>query len=353
MPEQAEQLIAGLSAANIKAFRIRVDLGAGRMARKLDETRFVRSFLRLPVFLARLAAGVARADVLHIMGASGLYFYLFSLPAILAARLFGRRTVLNFRGGDARKFFRRGRRVVTAIVRLAHVVIVPSGFLVDVFREELGVGTVVVPNICNLDAFEGPVRTELRPVFIAARHLEPIYDVACVIRAFVEIRRCYPDAALHVLGKGSEELHLRRLAEREGVSDSVFFHGYVEHSRVPGLFRRASIFLNASHVDNTPNAILEAFAAGLPVVTTAPGGIPYLVSHGVTGLLVSVGDYAAIAREALRLLREPKLASTLAANGLEVVRRSSWPDVLRLLLSVYSSPWRAPAAAANSLGKPS
>jgi len=113
--------------------------------------------------------------------------------------------------------------------------------------------------------------------------------------------------------------------------------------------REASIFLNSSSVDNTPNAILEAFAAGLPVVTTAPGGIPYLVEHDRNGLLVPLDDSAAIAREALRLLDDPDLAAALVRNAHDAVQRFSWPNLFRLLQAIYS-PWPTPAAADTSQG---
>jgi glycosyltransferase involved in cell wall biosynthesis len=344
MPGQAQQLVDGLRAESIEALRIPVNLCWRGLIGRLDDIRIVRSFARFPVFLARLIVGAARADVLHIMAASGLYFYLFSFPALLVARLFGCRAILNYRGGAARSFFRKHRLAVRPAVALAHAVVVPSAFLVAVFREELGIEPIIVPNVCDLARFEGGARETFEPVFIVARHLEPIYNVACVIRAFVDIRRALPDATLHVLGGGSEETTLRQLAEREGAAASIVFHGYVDHSRVPELYRRASVFLNGSNVDNTPNAILEAFAAGLPVITTAAGGIPYLVEHGRTGLLVPLDDAPAMAREALRLIANQPLAATLARNGRELVSRSAWPNVFRLLRSIYS-PATAQAAA--------
>ena len=107
-----------------------------------------------------------------------------------------------------------------------------------------------------------------------------------ILRAFAKVRTAVPDATLVVAGYGSEELALRRLAAELGIADAVRFAGRVEPSNVPAFFDAADIFLNASVLDNQPVSILEAFAAGTPVITTGAGDIPTMVSHGETGWIV-------------------------------------------------------------------
>jgi glycosyltransferase involved in cell wall biosynthesis len=94
------------------------------------------------------------------------------------------------------------------------------------------------------------------------------------------------------------------------------------------LYDEADVYLNAPDIDNMPNSILEASACGLPIVSSDAGGIPYIVRHGVTGLLVPRDDDAALATAAMRLLEEPGLASRLvAAARAEVLSRYTWPAV--------------------------
>jgi len=94
------------------------------------------------------------------------------------------------------------------------------------------------------------------------------------------------------------------------------------------LYDEADVYLNAPDIDNMPSSILEAAACGLPIVSSDAGGIPYIVRHGVTALLIPRGDDAALAAAAMRLFEEPGLASRLAAAArAEVLDRYTWPAV--------------------------
>lgn len=90
---------------------------------------------------------------------------------------------------------------------------------------------------------------------------------------------------------------------------------------------QADIFINTNHIDNTPVAILEACAMGIPVVSTNVGGIPDLLHNGETGLLVPDGDVELMSRAIQRLLKDPELVSKLSRNGRELAMNSSWERV--------------------------
>ncbi len=113
------------------------------------------------------------------------------------------------------------------------------------------------------------------------------------------------------------------------------FIGRVPHSRMPELYDAADIYLNSPNVDNMPGSIIEAYAAGVPVVTTNAGGIPYIVTHGETGLMVERNDHEAMAREAIRLLESEELAATIARKAHAECRKYSWGAVREEWLGLY------------------
>ncbi len=128
---------------------------------------------------------------------------------------------------------------------------------------------------------------------------------------------------------------MRETVRRLGLGDHVALPGYVPHAELPHYLREATLMLNPSNLDNMPVSILEAFAAGVCVVSTRVGGIPHLVEHGRTGLLVDADDDAAMAAAALRLLERPELARGIAAQARAEARRYAWPRVFERLRPVY------------------
>ena len=104
---------------------------------------------------------------------------------------------------------------------------------------------------------------------------------------------------------------------------------------MPALYRSAQLMLNPSTVDNMPNSVLESLASGVPVVTTNVGGIPFIVEHERTALLVPARDYQAMAAAVVRLLKQNELREQLVRGGLKYVEQYSWPVVRKLWINVY------------------
>jgi glycosyltransferase involved in cell wall biosynthesis len=163
-----------------------------------------------------------------------------------------------------------------------------------------------------------------------------MYNVACVLRAFARLQREYPEAELVVAGFGSQREPLERLAAELGLR-SITFVGRVSPDAMAEYYDRVDVFLNGSDIDNMPLSIMDAFAAGVPVVSTNAGGIPYLVRHGETGLLVDRGDDEALAAAAVRLLRDDALASRIGdAARKECVTCFTWDAVRGQWEEVYT-----------------
>jgi glycosyltransferase involved in cell wall biosynthesis len=301
----------------------------------VGQIRGLRALCRLAPYLVRLWTAVGKAELIHVMANSGWAWHLFAAPAIWIGHLRGKPVIVNYRGGDADAFFARQFRWVRPTLARASCVVVPSGFLGAVFAK-YGVASTVVPNIVNLETFQPPVSRPSSPHLIVTRNLEPIYDIATAINAFAIVSRRHPEARLTIAGSGPSRSELERLAQELGVAACVSFTGRLDNAALPDLYRSASVHLNSSRIDNMPISLLEAMASGVPIASTRAGGIPYLVEHEKTGLLVPIGDHQALAAAALRLLDDPQLAARLAKAARQAVQAFSWPSVRTRLFAVYA-----------------
>jgi glycosyltransferase involved in cell wall biosynthesis len=155
------------------------------------------------------------------------------------------------------------------------------------------------------------------------------------IRAFSILKKRYPEATLTVAGSGSEENRLRDLAAGIG-GGGVRFVGALGPPQMPALYDDADIFMNASAVDNQPVSVLEAFAAGLPVVSTATGDLANIIRHRTTGLLVPPADPEAMAGAASYFLGNPNRARSIARAARKEAEKYSWESVRESWLAVYT-----------------
>jgi glycosyltransferase involved in cell wall biosynthesis len=285
---------------------------------------FARTIMNEALYLSRLRA-VRRADTTFVFSAAYWSFLLAPVPAILAARAAGSRVVLVYHSGEAADHLERWGALVHPWLRRVDAIVVPSIFLQEVFARN-GYRTRVIRNVVETSRFRYLERRVLRPRLLSTRNLEPYYRVEDTILAFAILKSRYPEASLRLAGCGSEEGRLRRLAGSLGTG-GVTFMGKVTQRAMPALLDDADIFVNASEVDNQPVSVLEAFAAGLPVVTTNTGGIAAMVRHGETGLIVSHRDPAGIAAAVGSLIEAPERARRLARRARQEVEAYTWPGV--------------------------
>ena len=300
--------------------------------RKLQTIKYVRTAVTSLLYWALLLVRVRAYDVIHVFSASYWSFLLAPTPAILIAKLYGKKILLNYHSGEAEDHLRRWRTALP-IIRLADKVAAPSLYLVEVF-ERFGVRAEVAPNTLDLTRFSFRERRPLRPVLLSNRNLEPLYNVECVLRAFALVQLRAPEARLIVVGDGSERARLHALSVNLGL-DHVEFFGKVAPKEMPAFYDRADIFLNASDIDNMPVSHLEACACGLPVVTTDAGGIPYILTNERTGLIVARGDFKALAHACLRLLDDGALAARLIRAARAESERYAWASVRCHWLKLY------------------
>ncbi|HNE44395.1 MAG TPA: glycosyltransferase family 4 protein [Rhodocyclaceae bacterium] len=296
----------------------------------------IRAGFRLLPYLVSLWRAAGRTCLFHVFANSGWSWHLVAAPAVMAARLRGIPVIVNYRGGNADAFLAGAPRYVVKMLAGVARLVTPSGFLREVFAK-YGLEATIVSNVIDLTRFK-PRTTRLNtvaPHVIVTRNLEPIYDIPTALRAFAQVREAFPSARLTVAGTGPELEHCRQLADELGISGAVRFAGRIDNDQIPELYSTADLALNPSTVDNMPISILEAYASGVPVVSTDVGGIPYIARHEESAILVPPGDPRAMALAVRRVLDDSALAERLVASGLEQASRYAWPAVRDQWFSVY------------------
>lgn len=333
MANQTRQLAELLTAAGAKVTTVQVN--APYRPTWVGRVPMLRSAFRLFPYLANLWRTAGQSDVFHIMANSGWSWHLFAAPAVWVVRSHGVPVVVNYRGGEAAEFLQRAGPLVRFTMRRTQALVVPSGFLQAVFAQ-FGMPSSIVPNIIDLSRFHP--RDAVRagaPHLVVARNLEPLYDNLTAIRAFQLVQGKFPQARLTIAGSGPDEARLRQFVNDHGVGQVVHFAGRLERDAMAELYRSADIMLNPSLADNMPNSVLEAWASGVPVVSTNVGGLPYLAQDGITATLVPPADAPAMAQACLALLSDTALWQQRAQAGLQEAQRYTWIRVQPVLGDVY------------------
>jgi len=258
-----------------------------------------------------------RDHKIQVLQTCELYSNIFGLPG-------GALASVPVRLGSRRGFVEPPglQRMQRASYAAAHRVVANSHAAADRLRAE-GVEDgkiLVIPNGIDPDAFE-PHRYSNAPrhiMMIACLREEKRIDV--LVRAMPRILARYPDARLTLAGDGTCRDSLMELVQELGVRDRVAFLGHRED--VPALLQEADVFVLPSRSEAFPNSIMEAMAAGVPVIASDVGGIPELVRDGVTGRLVPPGDVDALANALLALLDNPRQVEEFGRAGRGTIQQT-------------------------------
>lgn len=261
---------------------------------------------------------------------------LFSGPrAFIAARivssaccLLGRKYILVLHGGSLPERWNTSRKALFKMLREARAVVSPSPFLARFFSGYVDV--LIIPNGIALENYPWRIRDIVRPHILYLRAFHKFYDPITAIRAFQRVWNKYKDAYLTMAGPDEDGTlkQCRSLVDELGVGDVVRFLGRVPKSEIPKIGIQHDIFINSSLVDNAPVSTIEAMAMGLCIVATSVGGLPYLLQHEETALLVPPGDPESMSEAILRILQDPDLARRLSTKARAVAEGMSWSKVI-------------------------
>lgn len=201
----------------------------------------------------------------------------------------------------------------------------------------------VPPGHPGVPGKERPGHPGSDPVILSVGRLIRWKGFSFLIAAMPSVIERYPDARLVIAGDGPDRLLLGEQVRELGLERHVRFTGHLPRTDLDDLFRSATVFVLPSITLGTDTeglgvVLLEAMAAGCPVVATNTGGIPDIITDGETGFLVPEQDPRALAGAIVRLLSDGKLRDTIGMNGLiRAAEKFSWKVVSARFSEVYSA----------------
>lgn len=286
---------------------------------------------RIKAILTLLSKG-RNYDVFHIHACSDRGF----LPAVFGihiGRLLKKRVVLTFHGGGAEGFFHRKEKFVKRYLTRTSANIVLSGFIGRVF-DRYGIPYTVIPNILVADGSTFRARTDIHPWFISIRSLTDTYNIKCTLKAFDSVLKKYPDARLTLLGGGPLKAELEQFVADRHIQN-VTFVGQVPNTEISRYLDEADIMVSSPRFDNMPVSVLEGFRAGLLVISSNVGGVPYMIVDGRNGLLFENDNDRQMAEKMLAAVEDSDATRRMIANARQSLEDYKWGNCREKLLALY------------------
>jgi len=240
------------------------------------------------------------------------------------------------RGGDLPARLKRNPQLCRTIFKNALVNVAPSGYLQKAFTDSGFDNIVYIPNTIEVNNYTYKKREDVLPKLLWVRSFSPIYNPEMALDVYEKLKTQYPETALCMVGPDKNGCleNIQKIARVRNLD--VQFTGKLAKKDWAALSGSFDIFINTTHFDNMPVSVIEAMALGLPVVSTNVGGIPFLLEHNQTALLVNDGDTDAMVEAIKRLMSQQELVGKLAENAALLVAnfdfnkvKNKWLDILK------------------------
>jgi glycosyltransferase involved in cell wall biosynthesis len=288
-----------------------------------------RTLGSMKMLLARLRSH----DVVHIPCDSPSQIVRQALPAIVLTRFFGRKPVLHFVSVGVEQLLDNHRRWVAPILRLADCAVAGSRYVQRVLSR-IGLEVRLLPQPVDVDQITHHVRRKLQPRILVNARFEPDLNVAAAIKAFRLVKQKYPRAELVLVGDGSQRSYLVDMVASGNIG-GVEFRGFMELPDLRRLYEECDLFLHCPLVDESPVALVQAFASGLPIVTTDADGLLHMVRDKVNALVAPLGDHVKLADAMIELVENEELCERLSRQGRAEAEKYLWSRVRQDWVNLY------------------
>jgi glycosyltransferase involved in cell wall biosynthesis len=254
------------------------------------------------------------------------FWYAFAVSQL--CRLLKMKYIPILHGGNLPGRLENSPGVCRMVFQNAHVNVAPSGYLQEAFAKA-GFSVIRIPNPFDTGSFPFFERKEVGARLLWVRAFSPLYNPEMALKVVENLETDFPDVTLCMVGPDKSAMLKQIKSKALEKKLHIIFTGRLPKTEWASLSKQYDIFINTAHTDNAPFSIIEAAALGMAIVSTNVGGIPHLLDHRHTAMLVNDNDHLAMANAIREVIRNGALQRSLIANSRHLAAESNWLNVRR------------------------
>ena len=253
--------------------------------------------------------------------------FIFALIISQLCRLLKLQYIPILHGGNLPNRLVRNPKFCKLIFDNAQINVAPSFYLYNAFNKAGFQKIIHIPNALDIENYHFEKKYISIPKLLWVRSFKEIYNPKMAVLLYYEVKKTYPNAELCMVGPNQNDLYIecKNLAIDLGLN--INFTGKLTKKEWISLAKDYNIFINTTHLDNTPLSVIEAMALGLAIISTNVGGIPNLIKNQEHGILVNDNDVVSMSQEIINLTNKQDIFDHLTTNARKTVEKFDWEIV--------------------------
>ena len=297
----------------------------------------LKGVILLPLIYLKMLVFSLKADIIHVISASGRSLIFKDLPAILIAKLFNKKSILHFNGGaaiDRSKHWRWYRKLP---FKIASVVVLPTTkFKIKLINNGLNGNYKIIPHPISNDIVFNDTNQfrSSNPIMIASKGMEYYAGHLELLDVFRKVQNEIPQSRLWFTSDGIMKQKIIEKIKKLKL-ENVVLHGSVSQKDHFSLMNDADIFIHGTKYESFGLVLVEAMALGLPVVSFNVGGISDIVENEKNGYLVDYLDINQFARKIIELASHPEKYKLMRTKCIDRAKKFKWDNINYRWYEIY------------------